>query len=379
MGKAVLIMILGSFFIFGIVNLTVNSSVTNATQNSIDYYAKNQARNISSSALRMALANLADNPDLRISTPVFKNLFGGTASYKIEKVTKNRQDVLKITATGEFLGQTQTSIAYAPISNSVNNQEVTPIFNFAIFSGKSIKIKDSKVLSDNPAWNANIHSNGSVHIDKKSVINGFVSYVKKFKGKNAEEVIKPNVNPAGEKTVFKTFKIEPPEFNPDKYEPIATDVYEKNLKINKDMTLGTPVNPKIIFVKGKLEVKKNVSFTGYGVFIVKKDIKLDGNVTINAVDPLGNNLGLYSKGKVKIKNGTTVYGQIYGEKGIKLEKNAVVHGSLATGYKGKVDLKKDAVLYYRPATSSITKVFKTIVNNRYGFGKSRYDVLQIYE
>lgn len=83
MGKALLIMVLGSFVIFGVLNLNVNRGLNFATQTSVDYYSETQARNICNSMAEILFSELADNPSLRVSTAASKPLLGGTASYTV--------------------------------------------------------------------------------------------------------------------------------------------------------------------------------------------------------------------------------------------------------------------------------------------------------
>src|SRR5690606_39662278 len=101
-------------------------------------------------------------------------------------------------------------------------------------------------------------------------------------------------------------KVDPldiPSFNPDDYKDVATQVYNTNKTFSGNISLGTKENPEIIYVGGDLKITGNVS--GYGVFIVKGNILINGNVTITSIDPTGNNLGLYSKGDINVNGNVT--------------------------------------------------------------------------
>ena len=66
--------------------------------------------------------------------------------------------------------------------------------------------------------------------------------------------------------------------------------------------MGTADNPKIIYVGGNLNIQGTVS--GYGIFVVKKDIEITGDLLLDTPDPNGSKLALYtSKGlSIKISN-----------------------------------------------------------------------------
>lgn len=382
MGKALLIMVAGSIFIFGLINLNVNKGVTDGTTNSVEYYASNQARNISNSTVHMALSKLADEPTWRAASPTKINFFDGNTSYKVEDAVYNYENVVKISATTNYFGTTKTTTAYVPPMGA--GGAGTNVFNKAIWSNKEVKIKDgAQIISDDPSWNADVFSNQKVEIDNKSRVDGFITYGKEIKGNGLKSgVINPNNNPHGLPVARRTATEQNPfTFNADDYIAMATTVYPGDFKIeNKTVTFGTKANPQIIYVGGKLELKKSV-ITGYVVFIVKKEIKIEDDVTLTSADPTGNNLALYSEKKVEIKDGAEVWGQIYGEKGVKVKESAIVHGSVvAGGKKAKVEIKKNATVSYRPPTASLTDpFFKTFRNTNFGMAKTRYQVINWLE
>ena len=113
MGKAILIMVLGSLSIFAIVNLNINSNLRNASQTAINYYSDNQARNICNSMAQMLLAQLADSNSYRVSSPIKQNMFDGYASYTIKDTAVSGDSLIKVDVNGTFNRITKSVSVFA--------------------------------------------------------------------------------------------------------------------------------------------------------------------------------------------------------------------------------------------------------------------------
>lgn len=97
MGKAILILVLGSMLLFGIINLNINSNMSSASQSSFDRYNETVSRNIANSAAEMAIAQIGDSNAYRAVTPVsLSNVFGGTATYTVTDTTLSGQNLIKV-------------------------------------------------------------------------------------------------------------------------------------------------------------------------------------------------------------------------------------------------------------------------------------------
>jgi hypothetical protein len=109
MGKAVLIMVLGSIAIFGILNLSINSGLTRDRDNSVDNYSNMQLRNICNSTAEILMARLGDNYGYRVSTTASLNILGGVASYTVSDAVVSGDSLVKLAITAKYGKKYRTS------------------------------------------------------------------------------------------------------------------------------------------------------------------------------------------------------------------------------------------------------------------------------
>ena len=83
MARLLLFLVLGGYLMYGITNVSLNRSVTNATENSVTSFSYNQAKNIAHSTVQMIISRLGDNLDWRVTTPTTIDLYGGYATYTV--------------------------------------------------------------------------------------------------------------------------------------------------------------------------------------------------------------------------------------------------------------------------------------------------------
>jgi hypothetical protein len=112
MSKFVLLIILGGFITFGIVNVTQNKNVTQATENSVNNYAQTKARNVANSTVKMLMSKVADDYNWRVNTPVTKQIFNGEATYTVIDETFDGEDLIKYSVTADVFGETKNITAY---------------------------------------------------------------------------------------------------------------------------------------------------------------------------------------------------------------------------------------------------------------------------
>ena len=144
MGKAIIIMVMGSLSIFAIVNLNINSNIKNASQTAINYYSDTQARNICNSMAQMLLAQLADSNSYRVSSPIEQNMFDGYASYTIKDTSLGGDSLIKVNVNGYFNG----------INKSVS------IFAMELTSGYIPATVKAAITTNNP-----VETNGKLIVD----------------------------------------------------------------------------------------------------------------------------------------------------------------------------------------------------------------------
>jgi len=86
MGRAAIIILIGSIILFGILNMNTITKLSSATDNSIEYNSTIGARNICNTMVEMILAKLANDAEYRVLTPEVKSIFNGTATYTVVEV-----------------------------------------------------------------------------------------------------------------------------------------------------------------------------------------------------------------------------------------------------------------------------------------------------
>lgn len=104
MGKAILIILLGTMITFGVLNLNINTGLNLSTDKSLEYYAEAGARNISNSVAQMLIAKLGDDKSYRVNSQVSAGLMGGTASYTVINDIAGTDTLVKINVTGTYMG-----------------------------------------------------------------------------------------------------------------------------------------------------------------------------------------------------------------------------------------------------------------------------------
>ncbi|NNG28071.1 MAG: hypothetical protein HKM87_11125 [Ignavibacteriaceae bacterium] len=112
MSKLVLMLVLGGFITYGVINVTQNKVVTQATENSVDNYAQTKARNVANSTVEMLMSKVADNYSWRANTPVTKQVFDGQATYTVIDETFDGEDLIKYSVTANIYGTTKQVTAY---------------------------------------------------------------------------------------------------------------------------------------------------------------------------------------------------------------------------------------------------------------------------
>jgi hypothetical protein len=113
MGNSILIIVVGSIFLFGIANVKTYQNINKTTENSINYYSDIQARNICNSTAEMLLSKLYDDTiRYRTKTPVLTTMFNGTSSYTVTDDFFNGDSLIKITINAQFNGVSRQAIVY---------------------------------------------------------------------------------------------------------------------------------------------------------------------------------------------------------------------------------------------------------------------------
>lgn len=113
MGKGLLIIILGSIMTLAIVRLNFLNAVNSGTENALNYYYDNEARNIGNSMVNMLLTEIADSAAYRTNTNIEQSLIEGLVNYRVVDTVLSVGDTLiKIEVKVDYYGFEKTITSY---------------------------------------------------------------------------------------------------------------------------------------------------------------------------------------------------------------------------------------------------------------------------
>ncbi len=246
--------------------------------------------------------------------------------------------------------------------------QTPPFFNYAVTSGKDIKLEGGNLkldLDGGIARNANLYAAGKIEVkSSNNVVKGFGYYAESFSGgSSGQGAFQPSYNPAGLAVVQRQPLLKVPYYNMENFERLATRKYKKDLTLSGSYQLGTKDRPEIWYVDGNVKTSGDVRFSGYGVIFAKGNVEVKHNLySDNANDE--NNLGLFMNGKMSIEaDGKTVQAQVLTASTFTVEKTATFYGTVTA--LGSVEFKKPVTMDYRPAANVLTEPFWPTVGSSY--------------
>jgi hypothetical protein len=113
MSKLILLLVLGGFVTYGVISLTQNRLITEATDTSTDVFIETKLRSIATSSMEMLMSKVADDTTFRVKSPQAIALFDGSAAYTVTDVNFDGEDLIKFSVTASLHGATKTITAYA--------------------------------------------------------------------------------------------------------------------------------------------------------------------------------------------------------------------------------------------------------------------------
>lgn len=363
MGKMLLMLVVGMGIIVSMASLNMHRSNTDMLSNAVEKYDEIQARLYAESSMEIAIKELSSNSNYSGAQSI--NYGNGVGSIAIQNSSSKVPDgpnagmvsVKQINTVGRVNGKVVTARAIIQMPGGTTPLP-PPFLQYAVATGQNFTMNGNVRIRDdnNPNINANIHTNSNFQMNGNNTIEGFLTYAGTAHSNPASRLttnIVPNVNPTGAPSHSQSAQVAMPDFNPDNYIGLATTVHNGNVTLSGNRNLGTKENPQIIYVAGDLNLSGTI--TGYGVFIVKGNVNINGNVNISAMDPTGNNLGLYSKGDINVNGNVTIKAQIYSRQNVNLSGNVNVYGGITT--KGVVNFNGNVDIFHRPATVELTSPF----------------------
>jgi len=357
MGKAILIILSSSLILFSVLSSSTNNVLGQATIKSVEHHTQIRARNIANSMVQLAKSKLSDDNGWRVNQPIERNLLGGTVSYTVQDKTFDGQNLVQIKTVANYFGHTYKATAY---TEGTVGKSGPPFFDYAMLSGEKFTVngEDNRIIDDNnPNWNADTHSNGEMKFDGNNFIQeGFVTYSDNLVYTPGDVTIIPNQNPEGDPVTAKAPVIDIPNFDAENYKSDADVIYNGDKNMSGTIILGTKDNPKIIYVGGELYLEGTIQ--GYGIFIVKDDVEIIGDVLLDIPDPNGSKLAIYTNKKFMVNTkDVDIHAQVFAMEDVILNEGSIdFYGSL-TSKKNVVFNGMQVDLHYKPASTSLIEPF----------------------
>jgi hypothetical protein len=358
----IIILIVGFSTIFTFMNLANLNRDSQNVSNACDNYELVCANNIAASGVEIAISKrssdtswygitnfVIDNGKLTVNVSNTKSKYPGGPDMGLTFAKE-------IASTGTVGKQSSTIRAVIQQTSS----GVPAYMSYAILSGTDIFLNGGMTITDdgNNNWNSNIHANGSIILNGSgNMVNGFGTFsgTPSVINNNIDKAtFHPNQNP-NNASVYTgpVSQVAIPTFNASDYLPTATIIQPGNTIISANTSLGSKTSPVVYYVNGDLTIRKNITFTGYGVFIVTGTVKAEGNLTISGLDASQNNLSIYAGGSIQIDNQSKIYAQLYSNSNVILNGNTELHG-LICAKSGIILNGSGNLIDFRPAGTNVT-------------------------
>lgn len=140
MGKAVIIILIGAFVVFGVFAISSLNTSKHAEIEAVNNYKTNYVRNISLSTIDILMSKLADSLNYRAPSEQIMNLMGGLVKYTIKDTLIESDSVIQIKIYAEYEGSSKETIAYVKITGGF----VPPTLRGAITANANL----NKTISD---------------------------------------------------------------------------------------------------------------------------------------------------------------------------------------------------------------------------------------
>jgi hypothetical protein len=172
MARFIMILVLGGMFTFGVNIITQNSVLMQGTQNTIDNFSSNQARNIANSMTDILLMRVANDVSYRVSTQETEDLLGGEAAYTVEDTFFKGDSLIKILVSANYNEVVKSVTAFTKTMD-FNSDALPPSLKAAITTNNPTKTNGSIIVDgrDHDLIGAVIPSKGTAGIWSISTIN----------------------------------------------------------------------------------------------------------------------------------------------------------------------------------------------------------------
>ncbi len=352
MGRLLIILVGAMTFTAATIFFSVETGTSEADQRFNEHATKVLAREVALTGLNRATQLVFDSFEARRSYTEPSALTGlhDGGSYQVDISTSGTS--ITLNAVGSLGGARHTiRRSYTYVLGSV-----PPFMDRPFTCGGNFVVKDHFNLTD-PSENMDVHANGNLRFEGgNALITGFGSYggnLECLNGQSESDIFQPNSG--GTPLTEQVDDIDIPLFMPGAYEGIATVRTYDNVMLSGTVALGTKENPKIWYIDGTLMTTGPVTFTGYGVFVVKGNIEINNDVnTEGASDE--STVGFYTSGNITMKKADlNMAGQWLVNGNVELDAGSNFTGTITNI--GSCYLEKPFNMGYRAASPAITQPF----------------------
>jgi cytoskeletal protein CcmA (bactofilin family) len=239
---------------------------------------------------------------------------------------------------------------------------------YAVASEENINLNGSILTEiyvqgeESSELNANMHTNGNMHIEGTKVhVEGFGTFLgsgTSNPGKALQEAFDPHYNPNGDPGAQQVLEpLDIPSFDMSLMSSELTfdQTSTGDVVLSGDYTLGTRDDPYVWNVTGNLQAAGNVTINGYVMFVVEGNVQLTGNLLAGDSGWTGadeSSIAMYVGGNADISGNIEVYGQFLVDGTIRLEGNPTIFGSVVTDK--DVVIQGSPEIYYRVPSVALT-------------------------
>ena len=416
MGKMLILVVILMTVILGITSQQMLSTNVSQVTDTIGRLQQVQAKNLAKSGTELAISYLSEdknwtsnidnmqmgNGELTIDVVDYYGNFLPSGEPDWNEWCSIAQGLTSndgtyghlIRAIGQVNGDSKEIISV--VQHTESSIEPPEFFDYALLVEGDLEFRGSaNVYAYNSNTNnANVHTNSDLEVKGNGYsVEGFGTYADDLDMKPQHNNFNPNSNPENQSTVRQTGEIELPEFDPEEYEDIATLTYYTDQHWNGNRNFGTKENPEIIYIDGDLHMSG--SYTGYAAIIVRNDVHISGNVTIQSEDQNTNNIGLYCGGDMHLSGNPDIHGQIYVENNVTRGGNGngngkgkgKGNGGGGPGGTGNVDVYGQMIIHGEARFAGNFKIFYKpanvqLVDNIFeceGVDEGRVEIISYYE
>jgi hypothetical protein len=144
MGRAVIIILIGAFAIFGLYVVSSMKTEKASYEQAYNSYKINYVRNISLSMVDILMSRLADSSSYRVNQEQQQSLLGGIARYTIKDTVLGTDTVVQIRVRAEYEGVNKETIAYITFKSGF----VPPVLRGVVTANANLNRTISDMIID---------------------------------------------------------------------------------------------------------------------------------------------------------------------------------------------------------------------------------------